>query len=208
MSNSIGGYVYFSTIKDREKLIQHVLQAGGISSPDTLEVWLPDGEDTNPTDLPTSQALQDLAHAEEGAIFINTEQMPDVGFWFEPPIDDYQTVNVWGDDYILGAISTTASQTIDSFVEHWLALCQGAEFGFFGRYAQMIEREYRDELLPALLKKDVLSLMTHLPAYWLVYLGPDLAQQWQRLDKNIEAVDRRVLLSGAIFIRTSVYFHE
>lgn len=100
MGDYYGGYIFYPGIPDRNTLIQLVLQIIGISPTDTqaMEIWLHDGEDTNLTNLPREQALIELAQRDEGAMFVHTSALEDAAFWFMPPIEGYQTINVWGYD--------------------------------------------------------------------------------------------------------------
>jgi hypothetical protein len=197
-----GGYIFFSTMPERKALIELVLQAMELSPQDKLDVWLPRNEDHDSTDLPRDLALRELAYVQDGGFYVDTPGRPE-RYWFDQPAGPYTTVSV-------SSIINALEEQIDPsgpelMVKRWLALCeQGkADFGFFGQFDQMIELEYRDALLPALLQKDVKKLLADWGAYWLIYLGPDLAARWRALLQPLQAIEQRWLPSGAFFARAS-----
>ncbi|MBV9671256.1 MAG: hypothetical protein JO076_00320 [Verrucomicrobia bacterium] len=214
MAEYFGGYIFFPTIPDRNTLIQLVLDIIEASPTDTQaieEIWLYDGEDTTPTDLPAEQALIELAKTEEGAMYVHTKTLEDVAFWFEPPVKGHQTITVWG--YSMGLTKRKDRENlgnVNAFIDSWLALCEKgrADFGFFGKYLQTIEKTYRDQVLPALLNNDVEALMSDIAIYWLVYLGSEQARRWRLLHKELPAFDRQTLPSGALFVRMSKYLYD
>ncbi len=214
MGDYYGGYIFFPTIHDRNTLIQlvmDVIEASPTNTQALEEIWLYDGEDTNPTDLPPEQALIELANTERGALFVQPPALEDAAFWFEPPVEGHQTINVWG--YDIGLVNRSDRDNlgkVSSFIDRWLALCEkgGADFGFFGKYLQTTEKTYRDQVLPALLNNDVEALMSDIAIYWLVYLGPEQAKRWRMLHKEIPALDIQTLPSGALFVRTSQYLYD
>jgi hypothetical protein len=198
-----GGYLFFSTMSERKALIELVLQTMELSPQDQLDVWLPrNEEDYDSTDLPQDQALRELAHAQDGGFYVDVPSRPEC-YWFDQPADSYQTVRV---SSLINALDgKTNPGGPDLMAKRWLALCEQGkvDFGFFGQFDQMIELEYRDALLPALVQKDVKNLLADGSAYWLIYLGPDLATWWRALQQPLEAVEKRWLPSGAFFVRAS-----
>jgi hypothetical protein len=197
-----GGYIFFSTIPERKALIELVLQTMELSPQEKLDVWLPRNEDHDSTDLPQEQALLELAHAQDGGFYVDTPGRPEC-YWFDQSAGPYTTVRV-------SSIINALEEQIDPsgpelMAKRWLALCeQGkADFGFFGQFDQMIELEYRDKLLHALLQKDVRKLLASWDAYWLIYFGPDLATRWRALQQPLQAIEKRWLPSGAFFARAS-----
>jgi hypothetical protein len=197
-----GGYIFFPAIQERKELIKLVFHTMELSPQDKLDVWLPRNEDHDSTDLPQEQALHEIAHAQDGGFYVDTPGRPEC-YWFDQPAGPYTTLNV---SSIINALDEQINPGgPDLFAKRWLALCeQGqADFGFFGQCDQMIELEYHDKLLPALLQKDVRKLLADWGAYWLIYLRPELATRWRALQQPFKAMEQRWLPSGAFFARAS-----
>ncbi len=94
-SYDVGGYIFFSTVSDRQSLIKLVLSTMELTFQDNLNIWLPnEEEDHDLSALPQEQALYDLALSRDGGFDIKKAPDRSEAYWFDQSIGFYQSVRV------------------------------------------------------------------------------------------------------------------
>jgi len=210
MGDFVGGYILFPPTLERASLIASTLQAMELI-PDEFEVRLP--EDDYPLtsgegfplrrEEPSERALALLAEEKSGVIDGRGSRGSET-FWFEPLAASYPSVMIWVVDRAM--FYDEWPQDIEIFVERWLHLCEqgNAVFGYFSPFEHMFYREYLEEkILPALQQGDLYRLLIP-DVNWLIYLGPELAEQWRKEQTSFPSppLVSMALPSGAHFFRT------
>jgi hypothetical protein len=213
MSDFVGGCLFFQPEQTREALIAATLQAMELL-PGAFSVQLPDengfprfSNEGYPVrkEATLEQSLAELTRLESGIIEAEGPDQRET-FWFEPKVGPYPVITIWVVDSAM--FYEDWPEYSEAFIERWLRLCEEgkAVFGYFSPFEHMYERSALEkDFLPALQNEDTTQLLESAVVYWLVYLGPELAQRWREqhmlLPENIHPLVSRELPSGAHFLR-------
>jgi hypothetical protein len=212
-SDPIGGYILFPADLARADLIAITLKAMELA-PDEFEVRLPeDGIPLLPeegfpfrTEEPPERALALLAQEPSGVIQGRDSKGAEI-FWFEPPIEAYQPIEIWVNP--LAMYYEEDPDWVDFFAKRWLQLCEQGQavFGSFSPFFFKSERDYmKEKIMPVFQNGKVLDFLIQIEPSWLVYLGSELAEHWRQEQRPTYSpvVTSQDLPSGTHFFRTSL----